>query len=223
MNPETSTGGPHGGLNPTLWTLILKAKDPPSEEQRRAALNQLILIYWKPAYFFIRRRGHDVEESKDLTQAFFATFLEKDYLKDVDPERGRFRSFLLASLSHFLSNEFDRRNAKKRGGDFNFVEAEGELASSSPRPEEAFFNRWTLEVMGRAMDRLKSERNSEDVALLSGETPSGMPVHEKKNRLHRMRRRLRTILIEEILPSVSNEREALAELHEILAQNSRRI
>ena len=219
---ETSTGGPQRGFQPTLWTTILKAQDPDSPE-RRQALERLIESYWKPAYHFIRRRGHDVESAKDLTQGFFATFLEPAFLKNVSPARGRFRSFLLAALSHYLSNEYDRRNALKRGGGFNFVEAEAELPAPGPTPEDAFFDRWASDVLERSVARLKAEASPADFILLSGSAPPDMPEHEQKNRRTRLRKRLRELIRAEILPSVDNEGEADAELREILQFSSRRV
>lgn len=222
MSSETSLGGPQKGFQPTLWTTILRAKDHEAPD-RREALDRLITRYWKPAYFFIRQKGHDVESAKDLTQAFFATFLEKDFLKSVEPERGRFRSFILAALSHFLSNEYDRSRALKRGGDFNFVQAELERPGDSLTPERAFFDQWALEVMERAMERLKAEKSPEEMALLSGHFPEDMPDYEKKNRLHRLRLRLRQLLREEVLPSVDGDREVDGELRELLSQSTRRV
>lgn len=219
---ETSTGGPQQGFQPTLWTAVLKAQDPDSPE-RREALERLIQSYWKPAYHFIRRKGHDVETAKDLTQGFFAAFLEPDFLKDVAPDRGRFRSFILAALSHYLSNEYDCRRAQKRGGGFNFVEAEAELPAPGPSPEQAFFNRWAEDVMERAVARLKAEAAPEDFNLLSGEAPPGMPDYEQKNRRRRLRMRLRELLRAEILPTVQDEREADAELRDILQNSSHRV
>src|SRR5690349_523781 len=107
MTEETAIGGKYHGFQPTLWTTVLTAKDASSPE-RQKALESLMATYWKPVYFFIRRRGNDVEASKDLTQSFFAAFLEKDFLKNVAPEKGKFRSFLQASLTYFLSDHYDR-------------------------------------------------------------------------------------------------------------------
>jgi RNA polymerase sigma-70 factor (ECF subfamily) len=91
----------------TNWSLVLEAaqKDTP---QGREALARLCEAYWYPLYVFIRRKGYDVDEARDLTQAFFVRLLEKNYLKEVKPEASRFRSFLLTSLKHFLANEWDR-------------------------------------------------------------------------------------------------------------------
>src|SRR5262245_31036889 len=115
LMPETSLGGPNVRFQPTLWTTVLRARDAGGEEAR-GAIGRLVERYWKPLYFFARRRGCDVENAKDLTQAFFGRVVERDFLRDVTPEKGRFRSWLLAAMSHFLSDERERENALKRGG-----------------------------------------------------------------------------------------------------------
>lgn len=205
-------GGPGVGFRSTLWTVIQQAR-----EGSREAYDRLIAAYWKPVYAFIRRRGRDIEQAKDLTQGFFTTFLEKDFLKDVAPERGKFRSFVMASLSHFLSNEYDRSRAQKRGGHLNFVEVEADLSSEDPSPERAFDRQWALEILRRAMDRLRSEVPAEDMDLLAGASPPGLSPAERKYRLRRLRQRLRECLREEILPSVVAETEAEAEIDDLFA------
>jgi DNA-directed RNA polymerase specialized sigma24 family protein len=204
MTEETSIGGERGEFQPTLWTTVLKAKDATSPE-RRQALESLIQVYWKPVYFFIRRRGNDVESSKDLTQSFFAAFLEKDFLKRVSPEKGKFRSFLLASLTYFLSDEFDRSTALKRGGGFAFVRPEDGLQAGDASPEETFFTQWAVETMAKAVSRLKAECSPEDFALLTEGRSTGLSTSDRKNRLHQMRLRLRAILRDVIRPSVELE------------------
>ena len=99
----------------TQWSQILAARDG-TDAEARAALEFLIQTYWHPIYVFIRHHGHGPEESSDLTQAFFTHILETDFLARVDPQKGRFRSFLLASLRNFLSYENERHGAIKRGG-----------------------------------------------------------------------------------------------------------
>jgi DNA-directed RNA polymerase specialized sigma24 family protein len=212
MPEETETGGANVRFQPTAWTVVREAKDG-----SRDAMDRLISTYWKPVYFFVRRRGHDVEAAKDLTQAFFATALEKDFLKGVSSEKGKFRSYVLAALAHFLSNEFDRAHAKKRGGDFNFVEAEAELASADPTPEQAFRAKWAVDLLARAMSRLRTETSPEDLALLTGKTRPDLSVTDRKNRLHRLRLRLRECLREEILPSVDRADEVESEIRELFA------
>src|SRR5215471_13301234 len=103
------------GFHTTSWTLIRAAAAKPTAESR-AALAALCQKYWHPVYAFIRSRGYDREQSQDLTQGFLALLIEKNYLLDADPQRGRFRFFLLAAVKHFLANERDRANALKRGG-----------------------------------------------------------------------------------------------------------
>ena len=108
---------PGNGCNfaTTHWTVVLAAGRGGSKESEEA-LASLCGAYWYPLYAFVRRLGRRPEEAQDLTQEFFARLLEKDYLRAADPERGRFRSFLLAAFKHFLSNERERAQARKRGG-----------------------------------------------------------------------------------------------------------
>ena len=125
--PDQSSDSRHAGgksFTTTHWSLVLAAA-----RQRRpdagAALATLCETYWHPLYYYVRRRGCRAEEAQDLTQAFFAAILEKGSLKVADPDRGRFRSFLLASLNHFLANEWDRARAQKRGGKVLSLDIEG--------------------------------------------------------------------------------------------------
>ena len=103
------------GFAPTRWSLIVAARDGHSHEARQA-LSQLCEVYWYPLYAYIRRRGHTADQAQDLTQEFFARLLERDFLGAADPEKGRFRAFLLACCKNFLANEHDRAAAQKRGG-----------------------------------------------------------------------------------------------------------
>ena len=129
----------------TRWTMVLNAGDLPSPDSERA-LAELCTSYWYPLYAFVRRRGYERDAARDLTQAFFAKVLEKNYVAAADRDRGRFRSFLLGALKHFLANEWGRENALKRGGGrthvgIDFVEGEeryaGELATGST-PEDSY-------------------------------------------------------------------------------------
>ncbi len=212
MTRETTLGGDDVRFHPTAWTIVRDA-----QQGSREALDRLITVYWKPAYFFIRRRGHDVESAKDLTQAFFGSLLEKDFLSAVSADKGKFRSYLLGALAHFLSNERARSGTQKRGGEFNLVDAERELTSSDPSPEKAFLGKWALEILERATTRLRIEVSSEDFALLSGESPPGLTETDRKNRRFRLRARLRELLREEILPSVDRESEVESEIRELFA------
>src|SRR5712671_3857274 len=99
----------------THWSVVLLARESGSNQGMKA-LEELCRAYWYPIYSFIRRQGHDSPQAQDLTQGFFARILEKDYLSDADAARGRFRSFLLGSLKHYLANEWDYARRQKRGG-----------------------------------------------------------------------------------------------------------
>ncbi len=229
---ETSLGGDDVRFQPTMWTTILRARDSGGEEAR-AAMGRLIERYWKPLYFFARRRGHDVEAAKDLAQAFFERVLDRDYLRDVAPEKGRFRNWLLAAMSHFLSDAAERERAAKRGGGrvvpLDVEAAERELAGSTEPPERIFARAWAVEVLSRAMTRLRGEwsdrRGDFDVlsAHLQGTTSTyadtakqlGLQEHDVRNLLHRMRVRLRELLREEVAESLEDRRQADAELAEL--------
>jgi DNA-directed RNA polymerase specialized sigma24 family protein len=212
VTDETAIGGENVRFPATAWAVVRDAGGGSV-----AALDQLIGAYWKPAYFFIRRRGYDVEAAKDLTQGFFGSLLEREFFSAARANRGRFRSFLLSALSHYLANERDRARAKKRGGEFNLVEAEQELASSDPSPEKAFLGKWALEILGRAISRLRMETSPEDFALLAGEASPALSETDQKNRRFRMRTRLRELLREEILPSVEQAEDVESEIRELFA------
>jgi RNA polymerase sigma-70 factor (ECF subfamily) len=216
MPQETDIGGNRSGFQPTLWTQVLQAKDASSPE-RQQALESLIATYWKPVYFFIRRRGNDVETAKDLAQSFFAAFVEKDFLKNVSPEKGRFRSFLQASLTYFLSDQYDRATARKRGGGFAFVDAEVDLPSDETTPEQAFFRQWAIETMSLAVARLREEVTPEEFALLTDGKGEGLTVTDRKNRLHRLRTRLREHLRAIIRPSVELESDVDREIEALFS------
>src|SRR5437588_508795 len=140
----------------TRWSVVLQAKGvrgnqaAKAQEDRREALGKLIETYWRPLYFFIRRKGYTAVEAEDLAQSFFTTFLEKDFLKSVERGRGRFRSFLLVALDHFLANEYDKARALKRGGahsiiSLDFADAERRYAAepaTNDTPERLYMRKW---------------------------------------------------------------------------------
>ena len=146
----------------TQWTMVLSARAG-SLPQAGEALSRLCRIYWRPVYHFIRLHGVSVHDAEDYTQGFFEALIEKDYLRTVDPNRGRFRSFLMAAAKHFLSDQFDKKRAWKRGGRTEFVpldlpDAEGELkqeVAAKVDPESAFDRAWALTVLERAVSRLQ--------------------------------------------------------------------
>lgn len=220
---ETSIGGDRRAFEPTVWTVVLQARD-------RDEWSGLVERYWKPCYFYVRRRGHDVEDAKDLTQAFFADFLERDALAGVTRAKGRFRSYLLACLDHFLSNEYDRRKAKKRTGAFDFAGAESQLADAKgDTPEKAFHRQWAVGVIEKALAVLRSEMGDRfDVLreyITAGRPGTLKDVAERlrlteanvKVVLHRTRKRYREILQAEVARTVERPGEVQDELKEVFA------
>ena len=204
-------GGGASRFQSTLWEVVRRAQGGES-----GAVDRLVTDYWKPVYFFVRRKGNDVESAKDLTQGFLGYFLEKDLLRRVTPEAGKFRSYVMATLSNFLGNERRAAKALKRGGAFNFVEAEDDLRTADSAPDQAFFKGWALNVLEQAMARLRESVPAEDIALLEGKAPPDLSPSEKKNRLFRIRGKLQHLLRETVRSSVDLENEVDSELRAIL-------
>ena len=205
----------------------------------REALATLCESYWYPVYAFVRRLGHSAADAEDLTQAFFARLLEKDFVGAADPERGRFRSFLLASVKHFLANERDRETALKRGGGAAVVsldDAERRYRrepSHGLTPERAFERRWALTLLERTLAALREEQERAGHAerftrlkcFLTGE--GGAPSHAEvaaelgmtegavKVAVHRLRRRYRELLRAEIAETIADPSAVDDELREL--------
>ena len=163
--PETDNSlAPARTFATTHWSVVLAAGDRDSP-QADEALAQLCRIYWYPLYAFVRRRGHEAQEAQDLTQEFFARLLEKDFLRAVDPSKGKFRSFLLAALEHFLAKEWRRTQAQKRGGGAIFISLNDETAeqqyqqvmSSDLPPDKVFKQQWAVTVLEQVVARLREE------------------------------------------------------------------
>lgn len=151
----------------TRWSVVQAARSS-EPSVARGALETLCCAYWPPIYAYIRRRGNSAEDAKDLTQEFFFRLLDKDYLKDVDRAKGRFRSYLMACVNHFLSNERDRNRAQKRGGGvpflrLDFTAIEGRYVDGAwhqVSPEKLFDRAWALTVIESAMARVRAEYDS---------------------------------------------------------------
>jgi len=213
MADETTIGGMRSQFGETRWTVIRRAQEGSAED-----IALLLHDYWKPIYFYVRRHGHDIESAKDLTQSFCVAFLEKNFLKSVSADQGRFRAFVMAALKHFLSDQWDRARAVKRGGRYNFVQAEVDLASTDPTPERAFFKGWASAVLERAKARAKDDIPPEDLAMLEGgPSPEGVTPENRKNRVRKARERLRECLREEIQPLVELNSDVDSELNELFA------
>src|SRR5438094_1406018 len=148
----------------TRWSLVAAAGQGPSPEAQEA-LATLCQVYWYPLYAYARRRLTRIEDAQDLTQAFFAQLLEKDYLQAADPQRGKFRSFLLTAFKHFLAKEHDRANAQKRGGgrvhlplDFQVGERRYQLEPTHTSDAEALYERrWALTLLEQTLAQLRDE------------------------------------------------------------------
>jgi RNA polymerase sigma-70 factor (ECF subfamily) len=202
----------------------------------------LCQAYWPPVYAFIRRRGHDTEEARDLTQGFFALLLEKNYLTAADRQRGKFRSFLLTAVKHFLSNEHDRAHALKRGGGQAPVvidlDADGwhpPSATETVTPELLFERRWALSLLEHVMTRLRSEfassgkdaefdrllpflNKSEDAGGYDAvATEMGVSAGALRMAVHRMRRRYRELMRAEIAETVSSTEEIDEEIRFLMS------
>src|SRR5215472_3743211 len=128
---ETILPGGAGVFAATHWSVVLAAAGQADSTRARDALEKLCRNYWVPIYAFVRRQGNSPEDAQDLTQEFFARLLEKNYLADADRTKGRFRSFLLASLKHFLANEWDKANAQKRGGGRVLISIDADAVETS--------------------------------------------------------------------------------------------
>lgn len=222
---------------PTRWTVVLAAGRKSSVQSDRA-LEELCRAYWFPLYAYIRRRGFSREDAEDLTQGFFARFLGKNYLGGLSAERGKFRAFLLASLKHFLANEQDKSLAQKRGGgaahfslDWRSADAQFQLPSTAcPSPDRAFDREWALTLLGKVLDQLCEECETEGrarhfdelkVFLTAGKGARscaaaakslGMEEGAVRVAIHRLRKRYRALLRSEIAQTVSSAAEVDGEI-----------
>jgi RNA polymerase sigma factor (sigma-70 family) len=224
----------------TSWTQVLAAREAPSAEAR-LALEELCQAYWYPLYVFVRHQGHDSEEARDLTQAYFAELLEKGYLEDFDPELGRFRVFLKASIKHFLSKEREKANAWKRGGRTTVVSLDADVESRYElepvdrlNPETLYERRWALTLVERVLARIREESRKggkeaefeQLKGLLTGQQPRvpysqiaaelGTTEDAVKASARRLRQRFGKMLREEIGATVAGPEEVDDEVRHLL-------
>ena len=225
----------------THWSLIVQAVGQESQSSQ-AALADLCQAYWYPVYAFIRRRGNTAEDARDLAQEFFATLLEKGYLADADPERGRFRAFLLTAVSRFVSKQHERAAAAKRGGgvrpislDFVHGESRYQLEPSHDwTAERVFARRWALTLLDRTIAKLRQEHDEAGKlplfdalkVFLTGEAGPplrqvaqslGMTEGAVKVAIHRLRQKYRESLRGEIAQTVTAQEDVDDELRQLLA------
>jgi len=223
----------------TNWSVVIAARG--DTVHARAALATLCEAYWYPLYAFVRRQGHSPHDAQDLTQEFFFRLLAKGWLSSVHREHGKFRSWLLASVKHFLANEWDRANTIKRGGQTTFVPFDAESAEKRYRyeptnpssPERLFDRRWALTLLDRVLDRLCNEM-TEAGKVAQFEALKGTLAGEKtpyaaiavalnstegavKVAVHRLRERYRELLRNEIAQTVASPEEVDEELRGLFA------
>jgi RNA polymerase sigma factor (sigma-70 family) len=225
----------------TSWSVIRRATAG-SEASAREALGRLCETYWPPVYAFVRRRGHAPADAEDLTQSYFARFFEKGYVHDFRSEKGRFRTFLLSSVSHFLANEWDRSRARKRGGGARAISLDAATAEERLRlepadgltPEKVFERQWAAAVLARSLERLRREEEAGGgrdrferlKPCLCGEGASPpyatlareLSVSEPAVRVavHRIRRRFCAVLREEVAETLTEPTEVDAEIRWLL-------
>jgi len=226
----------------THWSVVLSAGNQGSAESEQA-LETLCRAYWYPLYAYVRRMGKSPQDGEDLTQAFFARLLEKGWIANANQQRGRFRSFLLASLKHFLANEWDKARAQKRGGRMKFVPLEAGTAETryqrepadTTAPDKEYDRRWALTLLDTVLARLQREYADEGKAGLFehlkatlGGGRSEVPYARLGERLdmsegavkvavHRLRQRYRAILRDEIGQTVATESDVEDELRHLFA------
>ncbi len=208
-----------------------------------AALELLCRTYWYPLYAFVRRQGYSAQDSEDLLVGFFTRFLTKDCLKDVDPAKGRFRSFLLAALKHYLANEWDKAKAVRRGGRIDFLSLDADAAetryfeepATELTPEKLYEQRWACVLLERVMERLERGFQNSRVgpdfdtlkSFLLGEdgcapyaalaTRYGLTEAALKMRVQRLRRRYQRLLREEIAQTVGHPEEVEDEIRHLFS------
>jgi len=225
------------GFDTTHWSIV-RAAGSDSTGRSRDALAHLCSTYWEPLYAYLRREGHSTEDAEDLTQGFFARVLEKGVFEAADPTRGRFRSFLLASLRHYAANERAHAQALKRGGSLPPLPLEFDGAEQrylaepedTATPERVFDRRWALTVLNRTLARLGVEyrrRGRHEVFeglkahLIAPD--DGVPYDKIADRLglsagatrvaaHRLRRRYGELLRSEVADTVNTPEDVEDEL-----------
>jgi RNA polymerase sigma-70 factor (ECF subfamily) len=236
---------PRGAANftPTHWSVVLAAAGRADSTHARDALERLCRNYWLPIYAFIRRQGHGPHDAQDLTQEFFARLLERNYLAGVDREKGRFRSFLLASVKHFLANNRDKAQAQKRGGGRVPISIDAAAAENSfghepldvVTAEKIFERRWALALLEQVLRRLRDEyvrdgkeKHFEQLKATLTEASRSVPYAEIALRLatsegavkvavHRLRQRYRELLRAEIADTVADAGEIDDEIRNLFA------
>jgi RNA polymerase sigma-70 factor (ECF subfamily) len=229
---------PVGIFATTHWSVVVRAGDSASPEAA-SAMERLCRTYWYPLYVFVRRKGNSHDDANDLTQAFFARFLEKRYLRSVDSNLGKFRTFLLTSMAHFLVNEWEKSQTQKRGGGARVLSLDDRDADQryqleavdNATPETLFERRWAQTVLSVVLDRLATETEEKRFEILKGflledkgavsydaaAEQLGMSVAGITSAIHRMRARFRALFFEEVANTVEKPEEVEQEIRHLLA------
>jgi RNA polymerase sigma factor (sigma-70 family) len=243
VTPDESRVSPKPGASflTTHWSVVLAAAGQPSASADEA-LERLCRAYWYPLYAHVRRRGREPHEAQDLTQAFFERLLQKSFLRAVDRNKGRFRSFLLTALDHFLANEWRRGQSQKRGGGKPLIYFDDDSVEDRYRhepqheetPERLFERRWALTVLEQAMVRLANEYASlgnttlfETLKPVLGGDRADLPHSQIAARLEltenalnlalfRLRRRYGELIREVIAETVARPEEVDDELRHLM-------
>src|SRR5688500_12847507 len=226
----------------THWSLVVSVGDRQSARSEEA-LAKLCLDYWSPLYAYIRRSGHSMHAAQDLTQEFFARLLEKNFVQSADRERGRFRSFLLGAVKHFLSNHTEAARAQKRGGgkpilslDFPSAEAALQLEpADSQTPDRLFDQQWALLLLDRILQRLADEfaaagkaqhwpllrefltAGADHCPYADAGAQLGMSEAAVKMAIHRLRKRYKQLLRDEIGQTVAGPAEIDDEIRQLFS------
>jgi RNA polymerase sigma factor (sigma-70 family) len=226
----------------TRWSLVLAA-DGSSSAESEQALSRLCHTYWYPLYAFVRRQGRSPEDAEDLTQGFFTHLLEKKALRAVERNKGKFRSFLLASLKHFLANDWDRQHAAKRGGKHSIISLDDDTAedrylrepSHDATPEKIYQQTWALTVLKTVLEQLQKEYaatgkghlfealqdhligDENAAAYASAAAQLGMKEGTVRMAVLRMRRHFGYLLRSEIAHTVADPGEMEEELRHLVA------
>lgn len=224
----------------TRWSVVSAAQGKSSGADAAQSLETLCRQYWPPLYAYVRHRGHAVHDAQDLTQAFFARLLEKDWLAAADRERGRFRTFLLMALKRFLANEWDRSQAQKRGGGVKIIHLEAAEDISIPDPqvttaESLYERRWALTLLESVLGRLREEyevagrgthyeqlkpyltaaRGGIDYEALGAAL--GMLPASARSAVHRLRKRFRELFRDEVSSTVADPADVDDEIRAVIA------
>jgi len=245
----TSSGpvNPRAVFATTHWSVVLSATRRDTT-RAQAALARLCQTYWYPLYTYVRRRGHPAHDAQDLTQAFFAQLLARHWVGDADRERGRFRTFLLTAMSRFLSDEWDKLRAQKRGGGIVHVPVQLDTAETryghepvdNCTPEQCYEHQWALTLLENVLRRLRTEYEHEgkgdlfaglNACLVGGrETQpyADLAVRLRMNEgavkmaVHRLRKRYRKLLRSEIAETMASTEDVEGELRHLFAVLARR-